>query len=138
MLYVSVRPTKYHHINGDHMREILFKARRYGNINSEWVEGYYFVSFVGNHKISRKIDGILHTDIIDPETLCQFTGACTADGKRIFEGDKVGFILHGEPISTHVVWWQDLTAFGFRGLYGTKVPEHLGTIVLKGNIHDEK
>lgn len=74
------------------MREILFKAKRIDN--SEWVEGYYFRKY---DLLDNEEHFIFHTDSyrvweyakINPETLCQFTGICDANGKRVFENDIV-------------------------------------------------
>ena len=78
------------------MREILFKGKRIDN--GEWVEGCYAEcngkTFIGID-ISIGIDDIFEvfcTPVIrwlevDPETLCQFTGRCDKNGKKIWEND---------------------------------------------------
>lgn len=73
------------------MREILFKAKRIDN--GEWVEGYYLrdqYHIGGKDIIFYRKDSdrfTVYTNIIDPETLCQFTGLCDKNGKKIWEND---------------------------------------------------
>ena len=77
------------------MREILFKAKR--KDNGEWVEGYYTEcngkTFIGiNISIYGDIFEVLCTSVIrwfevDPNTICQFTGLYSKNGKRIWEND---------------------------------------------------
>ena len=73
------------------MREILFKAKCV--YDGEWVEGYYLRDQYhrgGKDIIFYRKDSdwfTVYTDIIDIETLCQFTGLCDKNGNKIWEND---------------------------------------------------
>lgn len=81
------------------MREILFKAKSIQT--GEWVEGYYIrdqYHIGGKDIIFYRKDSdrfTVYTNIIDIETLCQFTGLCDKNGKKIWENDIL--MCHGNP-----------------------------------------
>lgn len=80
------------------MREILFRAKSIQT--GEWIEGIpikthlgLFISFEENpHYCSQygymEIDDIL---MVGEKTLCQFTGLCDKNGKKIWEGDIISY-----------------------------------------------
>lgn len=70
------------------MRDILFKAKRVDT--GEWVEGYFTMNpNNGNAYITSNVCGGAHPDLVDQQTVCQYTGLTDKNGKKIFEGDRV-------------------------------------------------
>lgn len=93
------------------MREILFKAKRVED--DEWIEGYYqkrhdfleneehLIFHVDSHTVWE------YTEIV-PETLCQFTGLCDKNGKKIWENDILMAHLdesYPEDVTYETVEW---------------------------------
>ena len=134
------------------MREILFKAKRIDN--GEWIEGNLidldsdsgYCYIVPPYKKASILPIIfLITDrmkLVDPETLCQFTGLCDKNGKRIWENDVVWLVCDGKEHIYQIVW--DNSELDFKA---TKGEENYGThyeyllcceeIEVIGNIFDK-
>lgn len=114
------------------MREILFKAKQIDN--GEWIEGSLidldidsgYCYIVQPYKKASILPIIfLITDrmkLVDPETLCQFTGLCDKNGKRIWENDVVCLVCDGKEHIYQIVW--DNSELDFKA---TKGEENYGT-----------
>lgn len=96
------------------MREILFRGK---TKDGEWVFGHYLTE-VGRG-IDRCSDDTIHfikdkfgTQIVDSETIGQFTGLTDKNGIKIFEGDKIRGISNnpfsmGQCREYAVIWGID-------------------------------
>lgn len=116
------------------MREILFRGKHiHGlsqneHLNERWIYGYLCDK---NYIYSPELEGEF---LINPETVCQYTGLTDKSGRKVFEGDivKIG-------LEQYEVWWNcDSSSLTLsnesksRGLYLS----HSETIEVIGNIFD--
>lgn len=129
------------------MREILFKAKR--KDNSKWIKGYYQKRY---DLLSNEEHLIFHADSynvweyaeIIPETVCQFTGLCDKNGKKIWENDILMANLdesYPEDVTYKTVEW-NINGWGTRE-NGSMDREYLDKFDLEhfevvGNIFDNK
>lgn len=71
------------------IENIKFKAKRLDN--AEWVEGYFYQECGNTYIIEdRQKDSKLNRNeavLVDPSTVCQFTGLKDCEGNETWEGD---------------------------------------------------
>jgi len=91
---------------------IKFKAKRLDN--GEWVKGDLAHSLDGGLNIfgftrENGVDCYSGVHLIDPETVCQFTGLKDSEGKELFEHDLIHFA--GFNRTAEVIWSECNYAF---------------------------
>ena len=128
------------------MREILFKAKRIDN--GKWVEGCLVIDHsrlnLFEYRMQPVESGVLYAPPINPETLCQFTGLCDKNGKKIWENDILMAHLdesYPEDTTYETVEWGIAGWVGHEA--GSTDREYLDEFDLKhfevvGNIFDNK
>lgn len=124
------------------IRNIKFKAKRLDN--GEWVEGYFYKECGNTYIIEdRQKDSMLNRNeavLVDPSTVCQFTGLKDKDGKDIFEND----ILYNKDsgIASAIKWERHVCGYVYEkvGMFATVhvYACHTGLLKIIGNKFDRK
>lgn len=123
-------------------RENLFKAKR--KDNGEWVEGQYVYITNPLTEDGKPIKHLICNGtnifnyLIDPDTLCQYTGLTDKYGKKIWENDIVKCLKRTEGYELYqVVWRNEFADFGVEPIkpkYGAKYPIGLSDgVTLRGH-----
>ena len=68
----------------------LFRAKRIDN--GEWTYGYLYGIWERKYILWGMTNNVPDMTEVEPSTICQCTGLRDEDGKKIFEGDIVGYI----------------------------------------------
>lgn len=124
------------------IRNIKFKAKRLDN--SEWVKGYFYKECGNTYIIEdRQSESMLNRNeahLVDPSTVCQFTGLKDKDGKDIFEND----ILYDKDsgIASAIKWKRHVCGYVYEkvGMFATVhvYACHTGLLKIIGNKFDRK
>lgn len=120
-------------------RKILFKAKRLDN--GDWVEGYFYQECNNTYIIEdRQSESMLNRNeavLVDPSTVCQFTGMKDCDGTDIFEGD----LLAEKRFPMYEVGYVDsefAASYIGENTFIFKLPALSKDCVVCGSIYDRK
>ncbi len=124
------------------MREILFRGKHMHacqenkHLDGTWIEGYLADE---NHINDGKCEFL-----IDPETICQYTGLTDKKGQKIWEGDIVGYWdtystengLSEADCVGKVVWDDETMSYQVTNRLSAKSYEVLVECSVIGNVFD--
>lgn len=124
----------------------IFKFKGKSVDSSEWIEGYYYKECDNTYIIEdRQKDSVLNRNeavLIEPSTVCMYTGLKDCEGNEIWEGD----ILEGES-KCEIVFFKGTFAIRYINSNGKECVDPLhffikedGTVECKviGNIYDQQ
>lgn len=102
------------------IENIKFKAKRLDN--AEWVKGYFYQECGNTYIIEdRQKDSMLNRNeavLVDPSTVCQFTGEKDMNGDNIYVGDIISNLETKSVIE--VVWNDKMKMLDCKFLNGVK------------------
>jgi len=125
------------------MRQILFRGKR---LCGNWVFGG-FVELIDHYDQNKRKCVIIDQDLedhdeweIDPQTVGQFTGLYDKNGKEIYEGDIVRYLISWNEYAVN--YWDEgwacyvLTGKNGTGYHATLADYDTKNLEVIGNIHD--
>lgn len=122
-----------------------YRAKRIDN--DEWTYGYLYGIWERKYILWGMTNNVPDMTEVDPSTICQCTGLRDEDGKKIFEGDIVGYIdctSTENGYSEHycrgrVVWDEETASFQVTERLSSESYEVLdGGCNVLGNIFDNQ
>lgn len=103
------------------MREILFRGKHIHalmqnrHLDGTWVYGYLcdenYINAVDEDEYGGKFTSEM---LVNPETVCQYTGLTDKNGRKIFEGDIVKGVAYSTDFVGYIVWIDAIAGFGVR------------------------
>ena len=124
------------------MREILFRGKRIDD--GKWVEGYLYGIWEQRYILWGMTNNVPNMVEVDPETICQYTGLTDKNGKKIWEGDIVGYWdtystengLSEADCVGEVVWDNETISFQVTNRLSAESYEVLDECSVIGNVFD--
>lgn len=103
------------------MREILFRGKHIHalpqnkHLDGIWAYGYLcgenYINTIDEDEYGGKFTSEV---LVDPETICQYTGLTDKNGSKIFEGDIVKGVAYSTDFIGYIVWIDAIAGFGVR------------------------
>lgn len=118
------------------MRTIKFRAKAERVDGDKWIYG----DFRHNKKDFCIFEQGGNTgELIQPETIGQFTGLLDKNGREIYEGDIIRFVngqkkVNGEWVDNEFIYTVEYSEGTFHGIFG--LSKVLNSVEVIGNIYD--
>ena len=123
-------------------RRIKYKGKRIDN--GEWVYGYFIklpqplTAFLKDYIVESGYQDFI---LVEPETVCQFTGVYDKDGEEIYEGDELSIIDETRKKGVVTVGFEEGGFIVFKGLAWRNIGHfdvEKNEFKVIGNIHDKE